>query len=467
MALSRPRIPHSVLHDASDNIKRIVIFRIFHRHILSQKRSLLELRKAIEKYQGMVPLCGIRDEEGLNLLQMAALSGDRRVLEVFFYMGVWKDMCHQIVIGNSINEGLTAREIAATRRDVSTSFLEVFHTYQYLSFNKPRLMTDCLYGREERVREAVGRSPMDIAERDRNGSSCLFYACAAGNLSLVRLLLQNGAVDVSLVNKQGESCFHIACLLGRAEVVELLLELTGRSEMCLAADLQGKRPVDHVARNGDAETLRVLCNNVVDLDGKLLCLSAKWNRLPIVKQLVEVCGLPIDAEDQRKGTALLHAVYQCRTQLVKYLVEQGADLSHVDFYGLNVFHLVIQSESPFADKGHTLKCLIRECRQRNILQDLLNIHDWFSGRECLFLVKGRDRRRPVWHYVEVERHLLVIFKKMLSRRLNERRNLRQFGKILLSRWGNQPTTCSLACREVSLGLTAAKSINFKYACESI
>ncbi len=464
MALSRPRIPHSVLHDAPDNIKRIVIFRIFHRHILSRERSPLELRKAIEKYQNMIPLCGIRNTEELNLLQMAASSGDRHVLEVFFYMGVWKDMCHEIVLCNSIYGGLTARDIAATRRDVSPGFLEGFVTYQYLSFNKPRLMTDCLYGREERVRKVVGKSPMDIAETDRNGSSCLFYACAGGNLSLVGLLLQSGAVDVSLVNIQGESCFDIVCLLGRADVVDLLLELTGRSDICLAEDLHGTRPVDYVAINGDMKTLHVLCNHGVVLDGRLLCLAAKWNRLAMVKQLVEVCGLPIDAEDQRKGTALLHAVYHCRTQLVKYLVEQGADLSHADFYGRNVFHLVTQSESPFAEKRHTLKCLIRGCRQRNILQDLLNIHDMFSGRECLFLVKGRNRSRPVWHYVEVKRHLLVIFKKMLSSRLNERWNLGQFGKILLSGWGNQPT--SVACRKVSLGLTAAKSINFIDPCES-
>ncbi len=448
MALGKPRIPYSVLHDAPENVKRIVIFRIFHRTILSRERSPLKLRKAIEKYQGMVPLCGIRNTEGLNLLQMAASSGDRRILEVFFFMGVWADMCQEIVIGHSTYQGLTARDIAATRRDVSPGFAGVFERYQYLSFNKPRLMTDCLYGREERVREAVRRSPMDIAERDRNGSSCLFYVCAGGNLRLVRLLLQSGAVDVSLVNNQRENCFHIACVLGRAEVVDLLLELTGRSEMCLAKDLQGTRPVDYVAINGDRETLRALCKYGVDLDGTLLCLSAKWNRLSIVKQLVEVCGLPIDAEDQRNGTALLHAVYQCHTQLVSYLVEQGADLRYTDVHGRNVFHLVSESDSPSADKRHTLKCLIRECRQRSILQDLLNVHDLFSGRECLFLVRGRDRGHPVWHYVEVERHLLVMFRKMLGRRLNEHWNLRQLGKILLSGWGNQPG--SSACRKVNL-----------------
>ncbi len=448
MALSRPRIPHSVLHDAPENVRRVVIFRIFHRNILSRESSGLELRKAIEKYQNMVPLCGIRNEEGLNLLQMAASSGDRHVLEVFFYTGVWKDMCHEIVIDNSIYGGLTARDITATRRGVSPRFAGVFDRYQYLSFNKPRLMADCLYGREERVREAIRRSPMDIAERDRNGSNCLFYACAGGNLSLLRLLLQSGTVDVSLTNNQGESCFHIACLLGRAEVVELLLELTGRSEMCLAADLQGKRPVDHVARNCDAEMLRVLCNHGVNLDGTLLCLAAKWNRLSMVKQLVEDYELPIDTEDPKKGTALHQAVYQSHTQLVRYLVEQGADLRHVDVHGRNVFHLVSESESTTSDKRHTLKCLIRECRQRNILKDLLGAHDMFSGRGCLFLVRGRDRGRPVWHYVEVERHLLIMFKKMLGRGLNEQWIFRQFGKILLSGWGNQPTR--VACRKVNL-----------------
>ncbi len=449
-------MPHSVLHDAPDNVRKIVIFRIFHQNILSRKRSPLKLRKAIEKYQNMVPLCGIRNEEGLNLLQMAASSRHHSILEVFFYIGLWTNMCDEIVIGHGRYQGLTARDIAATRHDVSPGFARVFDTFQYLSFNKPRLMTDCLYGREERVREAVRRSPMDIAETDRNGSSCLFYACAGGNLRLVRLLLQSGAVDVSLVNNQGKNCFHIACLLGRAEVLDLLLELTGRSEMCLAKDLQGTRPVDYVAINGDTQTLRILCTHGVPLNGTLLCLAAKWNRLDIAKQLVEGCGLAIDAEDPKKGTTLLQAVYQCHTQLVTHLVEHGADMRHVDYQGRNVFHLISESESTASDKRHTLKCLIRECRQRNILQDLLNTHAMFSGRECLFLVRGRHRGRPVWHYVEVERHLLIIFRKRLGRRSNEKLNLRKFGKIIFSGWGNQPT--DVACRKVNLVLVKVDQI---------
>ena len=56
-------------------------------------------------------------------------------------------------------------------------------------------------------------------------------------------------------------------------------------------------------------------------------------------------------------------------------------------------------------------------------------------RERLYLVRGRDKGKPAWHYVMVERQLLGLF---LKRTKGGSLDVADFGKVLECGWGKDP-----------------------------
>ncbi|CAM9161732.1 unnamed protein product, partial [Phaeothamnion confervicola] len=54
--------------------------------------------------------------------------------------------------------------------------------------------------------------------------------------------------------------------------------------------------------------------------------AARKGHLSVVRFLVEEAGAYVNAMDNRGDTALHLACYWCQTEIVKYLVDAGADL---------------------------------------------------------------------------------------------------------------------------------------------
>lgn len=55
--------------------------------------------------------------------------------------------------------------------------------------------------------------------------------------------------------------------------------------------------------------------------------------------------------------------------------------------------------------------------------------------EYVYLVRGKDRGKPAWHYVLIEKMKLPIFLEMVK---GESIDVAKYGKVLYSGWGEDP-----------------------------
>ncbi|XP_056388932.1 CARD- and ANK-domain containing inflammasome adapter protein-like [Hyla sarda] len=206
----------------------------------------------------------------------------------------------------------------------------------------------------------------------------VFDAAMKGDLSALESILKGS--DVNAVNSAGETLLHVAASHGHVPIVEFLLSKGAKVDM---KDKKGRTPLHRAAENGHLEAVRVLLRagaNMYALDKDSqspLHLAAQNNHHHLVKlflqeegkryknrsnflhleasknnsRLVEILlknGADADSVDDKKKTALYHAVSGGHEATVKVLLEAGAtiDSSIIDLaFGTNnehIFGLLLQ-----------------------------------------------------------------------------------------------------------------------------
>jgi len=83
------------------------------------------------------------------------------------------------------------------------------------------LMSLCIKGDFEKVKEATSAADSQINSQDDGGYSALMYACSNGNLEIVKLLLQLGA-NLNLETKKGNTALYFAEKGKHSDVVAML-----------------------------------------------------------------------------------------------------------------------------------------------------------------------------------------------------------------------------------------------------
>lgn len=206
----------------------------------------------------------------------------------------------------------------------------------------------------------------------------VFDAVMKGDLSLLESILKGS--DVNAVNSSGETLLHVAASNGHVPVIEFLLLKGAKVD---AKDKKQRTSLHRAAENGHTEAARVLLRagaNMYSLDNDSqspLHLAVQNNHHHLVKlflqeegkryknrsnflhleaskdnsRLVELLlknGANVDSLDEKKQTALYHAVSGGHEASVKVLLEAGAtiDSSIIDVaFGTNneyIFGLLLQ-----------------------------------------------------------------------------------------------------------------------------
>lgn len=149
--------------------------------------------------------------------------------------------------------------------------------------------------------DANGPVYMDVLD----GDTPLHVAVSNGRPDLVEMLLENGA-DVKAKNNVGDSALHFACMRNRK---------TGRKDIICQLLLHG---ADVNAQNNVNE----LEDLEEDSDGELV------------------------NDDQNVGgdTPLQNAINELSIQTIRTLLNNGADISIQDGYGLNAIHWAVMIE---------------------------------------------------------------------------------------------------------------------------
>jgi len=108
---------------------------------------------------------------------------------------------------------------------------------------------------------------------------------------------------------------------------------------------------------------------------------------------------------------------------MEYLFSKGASVNVEDLRRRTPLHVACEN-------GHediVIKLLSRNAR--------LDVQDCYTGAELCFLIRGKDKGRKAWHYVEVRRNVVHIF---LQKTRAGQVDVAVYGTVVKSGWGEDP-----------------------------
>ncbi|ORX42663.1 ankyrin [Piromyces finnis] len=175
---------------------------------------------------------------------------------------------------------------------------------------------------------------ININTQNSKGLTLLHYACEQGNENIVKYLIKKGA-DTNIKSSNGGISLHYACKSKNDNVnlVKYLIEAIGLD--INIKDRHEKIPFHYACYKGNENIVKYLIKNGVDprikndygrMSLHFVCGAEKEN-INLVKYLIEDIGLDINIQNKDGCTPLHYACEQGNENIVKYLIEKGADTS--------------------------------------------------------------------------------------------------------------------------------------------
>ena len=229
------------------------------------------------------------------------------------------------------------------------------------------------------------------AQRTDDKVTPLHLASSWNHYMAVRLLLEHGA-DANITLDDGCSPLHIAASKGHFNVVRLLID--GGSSIDPLTKT-GRTPLRMAVQSKHYMIARLFLDhgadvNIPDIDGytPFHCTASQGCSLTAELLIEKVSN--VNLRNKRGRTPLYIAVKNQHEQLIKMLLEHKADVS----------------------MGYSE-----------------------DTEERIYLVRGKDRGKPAWNYVLVDKHLLGLFLKKTN---GGALDVEKFGTVLRSGWGENP-----------------------------
>uniref|UniRef100_A0A7M4F8M0 Ankyrin repeat and sterile alpha motif domain containing 6 n=1 Tax=Crocodylus porosus TaxID=8502 RepID=A0A7M4F8M0_CROPO len=182
------------------------------------------------------------------------------------------------------------------------------------------------------------------------GWSPLMLAAMSGKVSLAQQLMEKGA-NPDHLNVLHKTPFEISVDFKHKEMKDYLESLTTVRPQ---TDKEKKQPdVFHALKMGNFQLVREIADedpnqvNITNSDGASpLMIAAVTGQLTLVQLLVER-NADIDRQDNVHGwTALMQATYHGNKEVVKYLLNQGADVNLRAKNGYTAFDLIMLLNDP-------------------------------------------------------------------------------------------------------------------------
>eukprot|EP00258_Populus_trichocarpa_P030140 XP_024446159.1 potassium channel AKT1-like [Populus trichocarpa] len=216
----------------------------------------------------------------------------------------------------------------------------------------------------------------------------LCIAALRGDDLLLHQLLKRG-LDPNEADHNGRSALHIAASKGSENCVLLLLDY-GVDPNC--RDSEGNVPLWEAMLGGHESLTKLLIENGASIHhgevGHFACTAAELNNLNLLEEIVQYGGDVTIPRDN--GTTALHvAVSEDNTELVIFLLDQGADIDKPDGHGWTPRDLADQ-------QGHEEIKLIFQTRKEAKKQTLVAIPEKRAhGTRFLERLTSEPAIRPV------------------------------------------------------------------------
>ena len=184
--------------------------------------------------------------------------------------------------------------------------------------------------------------------RDREGNTPLVYAAGCGQIEAVNCLLKHGA-DPFLRGEHGWSLLHFAAQSGNVIIIETMLskgldvdsrgETLGLTPLMVSIKFDKLEAAKYLLEKGANESLKTT-------EGKLspLSIASAVGSVAAIEMLLSH-GCSIDSRDNGGDTPLMHAARCGNTEVVEYLLAQGADPLLQNNLELGLLHLAALSDN--------------------------------------------------------------------------------------------------------------------------
>ncbi|XWS26944.1 hypothetical protein CRYUN_Cryun26dG0073700 [Craigia yunnanensis] len=210
----------------------------------------------------------------------------------------------------------------------------------------------------------------------------LCFATLRGDDLLLHQLLKRG-LDPNESDNNGRTALHIAASKGSENCILLLLDY-GADPNC--KDLEGIVPLWEAMLAGHDKVAKLLKENRANINagdvGHYACTAAEQNNLNLLKEIIRYGG-DVTSARHNGYTALHVAVCEGNIEIVKFLLEQGADIDKPDVHRWTPRDLAEQ-------QGHEEINMIFESSKEMKTQSIMSVPE---KQEARYL--GRFTSEPV------------------------------------------------------------------------
>ena len=424
--------PTAKIEDVNSSQKKIKVIQDILFNMIEDKKFLvfdfeIQLRKLV--FDLKCDVSCLRNRENLTLLHSMIIKNRQQFMLPLFRAGCWSDI-HALQVGQGHDYvGKTSEDLCTLlnlrkiQKEIDSFF--VWEKSMNLVHKAARK------GDLAEVKKYVKFSEDLHKELDDKECTTLYWAVVGGNIDIVNLLLKKN-VDYEKANNRKETLLHAACMMGHSHLLHLLVwDL--KFDLTLK-DMAKKSALLRISENGDEKSLDKLmeCGMNKELLGPLLAIAGHYGRLSFIKKVVEKYGVDPQSKDEAGKSALLRASDQGQMEVLKYLFTKKINIGEADVRKRNVLHVAADG----ADK-EVVEILLNEFKKRanGELKQYINARDRYIGGELCMLIRGKDKGRDSWHYVEVSRGLMDIFMKKTR---GGTIDVAKFGTLLHSGWGADP-----------------------------
>ncbi|XP_071537835.1 ankyrin repeat and SAM domain-containing protein 6-like [Panulirus ornatus] len=280
--------------------------------------------------------CEAANNLGWTPLMQAARHGHMHVVMLLVQAGVSLDTRNRL--------GMTALKLASVSGHMGTirTLIDAGANYDPIpsitTCQITPLMIAAQHGNDAVVRLYLDKGVNANKSFPKIGITPLMCSAAGGNMSTAQILLDRGA-DPNAVSACDLTALDVAAACNRPDIASCLQKKTTRQKkkgaLCdiMDASFRGDiKAVQEILLTDPSQC------QIPTADGATPLMVAAMLGHIQVSQILLQYGAHIDAQDHKNGwTALMQAIYHRQTDMAKFLIQCGADITKVSLRGYTAF----------------------------------------------------------------------------------------------------------------------------------